>query len=118
MRPHIRKRKLDLTLDHLKQRFEIGYNLKVSWVPRPHSDLDGEVKGSTIFIYSADLESAKATLKHEFVEYLIHSHTKELQTVINDQRDLINRLFADRQKRAYEAREMIVERIVSGLEGI
>lgn len=107
---------LEKILDDLKRRFDSGHNLKVQWEPRTASDLDGEVKGSTIFIYTTDLKSAKTTLRHEFLELIVEPHTQQLQRLVNDQRLIINTLLAERQKEAYREREKIVETILGGLD--
>ena len=45
--------------------------LSIACVPNGRSDVAGEVRGKRIFIYKSDLEEALATLRHEFIDYLV-----------------------------------------------
>ncbi|MEM3046908.1 MAG: hypothetical protein QW057_07505 [Candidatus Bathyarchaeia archaeon] len=49
------------------------YALRVEWKPGGFA-LDGEVRGSTVCIYSKDAEEAVRTLKHEFLDYCELGH--------------------------------------------
>ncbi|MCI0563445.1 MAG: hypothetical protein MN733_33640, partial [Nitrososphaera sp.] len=46
-------------LSHIMGR---GMNLKVKWSPKADSDMEGEVKGETIWIYSTSKVKAMKTL--------------------------------------------------------
>ncbi len=58
-------------LERLKRLLKMSYELKVVWLPNNNSNLSGEVKGETIFIYEEDFDRALETLKHEFLDYAI-----------------------------------------------
>ncbi len=107
---------LETTLGELKERFNYGHNLSLRWEPRVDRGLDGEVRGNTILVYVIDIESAVKTVKHEFLEYLLDPHTKELQGVINLQREIINHFLGEGQKKASREREKVVETILGGLD--
>ena len=64
-------RRLERELDRLKARFGLAGNLKVVWKPEANSDIQGCVKGSTIYVFNDEEEKAISTLKHEFIEYVL-----------------------------------------------
>ena len=91
-------------LARLKSKFKLGQELKLEWTPNigPKS---GEVNGTTIRIYEADLKKALDTLRHEFVEYLL---TKDL---VAPYKRLINKLISLFEEEMYDRKEKLVERL-------
>lgn len=100
------REKLEADLERLKQFFNMGFELKVCWVPDSYSKLSGEVKGDQIFLYDEGLDQALATLKHEFVEYLISRLIAPYREVTN----MFIKKFIN--ERAYREKEKVVEALV------
>jgi len=125
MRPNFAERTLTLgrlkplqaRLVDLQHRFNFGFHLDVAWEPKDDGEVEAEVVNQTIRIYSRDHQKALELLDHEYLEALIHEHTKELQNVINSQRRFISKLLTSQEKRAYKSRERVVESLRKGLEG-
>jgi thermostable 8-oxoguanine DNA glycosylase len=95
---------LDEELERLKRLLRMGYELKVVWLPNNNSNLSGEVKGETIYVYEEELEKALETLKHEFLDYSISQ-------VIEPYRQLTNKLIMLINEEAYKRKEMLVENL-------
>ncbi|MEM2027590.1 MAG: hypothetical protein QXO15_04770 [Nitrososphaerota archaeon] len=89
-------------LERLKHLLKMGYELKVVWLPDNDSNLSGEVKGETIFIYEEDFEKALETLKHEFIDYAISK-------VIESYRDVTNKLLMLINEETYRRKERVIE---------
>ncbi|MGQ9469978.1 MAG: hypothetical protein ACUVTD_09235 [Nitrososphaerales archaeon] len=98
------QKRLEEELDRLKRKLGMGYELKVVWMPNNNSNLAGEVKGETIFIYEEDLERALETLRHEFLDYAISQ-------VIEPYRQVANSLILILNRKAYERKERLVEKL-------
>jgi len=92
-------------LERLKRVLKAGYGLEVSYLPNPNSRLAGEVKGNRIFVYEEDVEKAMATLKHEFVDYVI-------SRLLSYYRDITNMFIKLTNERAYREKERLVEALV------
>jgi hypothetical protein len=97
-------RRLETELDHLKQSFQMGQELKVQWTPNNGSK-SGEVTGTTIRIYEAEPTKAMDTLRHEFVEYIL---TTDL---VAPYKRLINKLIALFEEEMYDRKEKLVDRL-------
>jgi len=93
---------LDEELERLKRLLRMGYELKVVWSPNNNSNLSGEVKGETIYVYEEELEKALETLRHEFLDYAISQ-------VIQPYRDVTNKLIMLINEQAYGKKEKLVE---------
>lgn len=99
---------LDHELDRLKKQANIGYELKVHWQPghicynKEGRPLRGKVIGNVILVFDKDLQDAKETLRHEFIEYLIDK-------AIEPYRNLLNNLMAHFQHEVYQKREECVK---------
>ena len=65
------QKELEVELERLKKILQLGYELKVRWIPNCNSNVSGEVKGAYIYVYDVDREVALETLKHEFMDYAI-----------------------------------------------
>jgi hypothetical protein len=102
-------RSLKEELSRLARQSENGSNLDVVWIPRSDSTKEGEVVGTTIFVYSQDPREAIKTLRHEFVDYL-------LCKAIEPYQELANALLSVLSKKAYRKKEQIVESILKILE--
>lgn len=97
-------RRLETELDHLKQSFQMGQELKVQWTPN-NGPKSGEVTGTTIRIYEAEPTKAMDTLRHEFVEYIL---TTDL---VAPYKRLINKLISLFEEEMYDRKEKLVERL-------
>jgi hypothetical protein len=104
-----RQRALEAELERLKRLLQLGYELKVLWLPNNHANVAGEVKGDYIYVYDDDREAALETLKHEFVDYAI-------SRVVEPYKDVANRLVALVNDLAYRRKEQLVEALVRTLE--
>lgn len=91
-------------MERLKHRLQMGYELKVIWIPDDDSSLSGEVRGDKIFIYERDEEKALETLRHEFLDYAISQVVEPYRQVANKLVKLIN-------EEAYRRKERLVERL-------
>jgi hypothetical protein len=92
---------LDEELERLKRLLRMGYELKVVWSPNNNSNLSGEVKSETIYVYEEELEKALETLRHEFLDYAISQ-------VIQPYRDVTNKLIMLINEQAYVKKEKLV----------
>ena len=93
---------LEEELEKLKHKLQIGYELKVIWIPDDNSNLSGEVRGNKIFIYERDEEKALETLRHEFLDYAISQ-------IIEPYRQVANKLIKLINEEAYKKKERLVE---------
>jgi hypothetical protein len=57
---------LDIELNRLKHKFQMGQQLNLQWVP-DNGPKSGEVAGTTIRIHESDPTKALETLRHEFM---------------------------------------------------
>jgi hypothetical protein len=96
--------KLELELERLKRLLKMGYELKVAWLPKSNTNLAGEVKGETIYVYEEDLDKALETLKHEFLDYAISQ-------VIEPYRKIANQLIMLLNEVAYRRKEELIEKL-------
>jgi uncharacterized phage-like protein YoqJ len=90
------ERKMQAILDTL------GIPLTVVWVLDPRQDRHGEIKSSTIFIYSPSESDAWNTFTHEIVEFKLKDVTSTYRTIINTFIEAIEKL-------AYERKEQFIE---------
>ena len=93
---------LDRELERLQRLLDSGYDLRVSWMPRSDSALEGEVKSDVIFIYSECEEDAVQTLRHEFLDFLVSQATEPYNELVNAQRLVITGLLDLIQEKAYQ----------------
>lgn len=77
-------------LSRLKEKFEVGYDLTVEWIPRQNSIVAGEVKKSVILLYETDKKQALRTLVHEFLDFAISSIVEPYKEVANKVISLLN----------------------------
>ena len=103
-------------LKKLTHLLDLGYELKVRWVPGGSSDREGEVVKDTIIVYSEEPEKAIDTLWHEVLDYLLCSAIKPYEKLVNRQRIIINSLLAEAQEEAYQKKEEVVEKLKHLLE--
>jgi hypothetical protein len=96
--------KLESELERLKQTLNLGYELRVKWVPNGNVKLSGEVRGDRIYIYDEDEAEALETLRHEFLDYAISNIIEPYKQVTNKLISLIN-------EEAYKGKERLVERL-------
>jgi len=97
---------LEKELERLKTRTGMKTDFKVVWLPKSDSKKEGEVAGSTIFIYSIDGDDALQTLRHEFVDVVVSS-------AIEPYLKLVNVLLSAVSEEAYKKKEMAVETLLS-----
>jgi len=98
------QKKLEVELERLKRILQMGYELKVRWIPNGSEKLSGEVRGDFILIYEEKEEVAIENLKHEFLDYAISQIIEPYREVTNSLISLIN-------KNAYEKKEKLVEKL-------
>jgi hypothetical protein len=95
---------LDRELDRLRLVLGLTDELGVVWLPDATRGLEGEVKGTTVYVYSTDPGAALRTMEHEVVDYAI---TK----AIAPYRDVTNALIEVVNEHAYQEKERLVERL-------
>ena len=82
----------------------MGYELKVEWIPDNDSNLSGEVKEKTIYIYEREADKALKTLRHEFLDYAISQ-------IIEPYRQIANKLIILINEEAYKKKEKLIENL-------
>jgi len=97
---------LEEELERLKHLLNMGFELKVSWVPDLSSKLSGEVRRGQIFIYDPSLDEALATLKHEFLDYVLSRLIAPYREVTN----MVIKRFVN--ERVYRDKEKVVEALI------
>jgi len=100
---------LEEELERLKCLLKMNYELKVIWLPSNNSNLSGEVKGETIYIYEKDFERALEVLRHEFLDYIISQ-------VIEPYRQIANKLILLINEEVYKRKENLIETLTTLLK--
>ena len=62
---------LENELMRLKARFGLAGHLNVIWQPETSPEVEGFVRGSTVYVFSSGKGQAIKTLRHEFIEYIL-----------------------------------------------
>lgn len=96
---------LKTELIHLKQKFGMGQELKLEWMPK-NGPMSGEVSGGSIYIYEANEAKALDTLRHEFVEYIL------MNELVAPYKRLVNKLITVFEEEMYDRKERLVERFL------
>ena len=103
--------KLRHELWRFQQKFGLGLELKVQWMPNyvkrnvEGKQLSGEVLGNTIYIYEKDFGEALKTLKHEFFDY-VFSHQIE-----KPYKEFINKLISLFEVEIYRRKEKLIDKL-------
>jgi len=98
--------KLTEELKRLQSLLSDGHELKVIWTPKQNSNLEGEVKGNIIHVYSQSLEQALKTLHHEFLDIMMSEIIEPYKQVANSLVLLVN-------KQAYSRKEKLLEKLAN-----
>ncbi len=103
-------RKLKSELRRLKSALGIAHELRLKWLPGQVKRfrgrrLSGEVLGEVIYIYDESEPRALATLKHEFIEYIL---TIEFTAPY---KRMINTLISAFEEEMYQRKERVVRRL-------
>ena len=101
---HVDETKLSKELKKLQSLLNHGHELKVVWAPKKDFNLDGEIKGDVIYVYSLSLEDAIKTLHHEFLDYAVSQCVDPYKQVANQLIILLN-------KQAYDRKEKLVDKL-------
>jgi len=99
---------LEEDLRRLQRLVPLEESLQVCLKPTCKTEVLGEVRGSTIFIYSNNPSEASQTLKHEYIDYLLS------RKLIDPLVSMINALTKIREDEIYRSKERIVD-LLSGL---
>jgi hypothetical protein len=94
---------LERELERLQQIVRLGFELNILWVPTPKHPLSGEVKHDCIFIYDTDVKAGLATLRHEFIDYVICQAIEPYRQVTNQLIKMVNDIAYTRKERVVEA---------------
>lgn len=94
---------LERELRRLQQIMKLGFRLSVIWVPTPEHSFSGEVRHDCIFVYESEIEAGLATLRHEFVDYIISQAIEPYRSVTNQLIKLVNDIAYTRKERVVEA---------------
>jgi hypothetical protein len=95
---------LEEELERLKRLLKVGYELNVVSIPNSNSNLSGEVKEETIYVYEEDYDKALETLRHEFLDYAISQVIEPYKRTANQLILLINEI-------AYKKKEELIEKL-------
>ena len=96
--------RLEVELQRIKEKLGVGHELQVVWSPNTELKLSGEVKNSIVYVYEPNGDTAVATLRHEFIDYLVTQAIEPYKSVANKLIQLIN-------EAAYKKKEEIIERL-------
>jgi hypothetical protein len=96
-------------LKHLKIILNVNNKLTLKYRPDKNAKLAGEVKGSLLYVYDSDQETALATLRHEILDYAISK-------AIEPYRKIVNKLIEILNEEAYERKEILIETLVSAIQ--
>jgi len=97
------EKRLAEELENLKRLLDLESSFEVVWMPLPESELSGEVKDKTIYIYECEMDKALKTLRHELVDYMLTSK------IVKPLVDLVNILIKTREAEIYREKEKLVE---------
>ena len=103
--------KLVEELELLKNEMGMGHEVQVKWFPgaikfKNGKQLEEEVIGDTILIYTNNEKHAKELLAHGFAEWLLNQHTKRYRLLINKLIELFEQI-------QYEEKEKIADAITN-----
>jgi hypothetical protein len=101
--------RLETELHHLRQKFQMGHELTIQWIPND-GPKSGEVNGTTIRIYEAELIKALDTLRHEFIEYVL------TQDLVAPYKRMINKLISLFEEEMYDRKERLIQRLQEVME--
>jgi hypothetical protein len=107
---------LQQELQRLRQAAGTGHQLKVIWEPDSNSPLDGEVKEEIIRIYVTSKDEALATVRHEFLDWLLVRAVKPYRDMTNTHRLILNAIFKNLEENAYAEKEEVIEALVKLLD--
>lgn len=108
-------KRLKEELKLLQNKFNVGHELILKYLPNEirYSQngklLSGEVNGNLILIYEEMEVKAIATLRHEFIEYILSPLIKDYLDIINNQNTLLTQLLCKRK-------EDVVEKLIKSLQ--
>ncbi len=117
-------------LQALQEFFDWGKELKVEWDAGAESELEGEVVGNIIHIYSKSRQDSIETLRHEYLDRLLSSAIEPYADIANFSRyiaysqerhtnlkrgrqyaEATNLLTSDREEKAYRQKEFVIEKL-------
>jgi|GEM_PF-2305448 len=98
-------------LQRLQQTTNIGYEVKLQWLPgeiqfNNGKQLAEQVIGDTIFIYAKNPERALNLMRHGFMEWILNQHTSPY-------RQLVNKLITLFEEQYYERKEKLIESLMN-----
>jgi hypothetical protein len=98
---------LEAELGRLKRNVGMGFEVSVMWLPGTVKHKDGkqlqeEVSGDTILIYTQEPAETIHLLAHGFAEWILNQHTKRYRLLINKLIELFEQI-------QYEEKERIIQ---------
>lgn len=93
----------------VKKKLDIRDDLTLAWMPGGSTELQGEIRDKTVYVYDKEYDDAVGTLKHELIEYLV------AKTQV-PYRELLKKLMEYFNTKAYMEREKVVEQIRGALD--
>ena len=96
------QKRLEEELMKIQRKLGLRFDLRVKLLPNAQSNLAGEVKGKTIFIYESDESEALKVLRHEMLDFYV-------SLAIRPYREIANMLIKKMNSDAYKQKEKIVE---------
>jgi len=98
---------LEAELKRLKRNVGMGFEVSVMWLPGTVKHKDGkqlqeEVSGDAILIYTQEPSETIHLLAHGFAEWILNQHTKRYRLLINKLIELFEQI-------QYEEKERIIQ---------
>jgi hypothetical protein len=97
-------KRLHAKLEFLKKKLAFCRELQLVWMPGQNSNLAGEVRNHTVYIYEQNEVEAMKILVHEVVDYSVSQAIEPYKEVANSLIKIIN-------GEAYKKKETVVETI-------
>lgn len=120
---------LSQELAELQKLFQWGEELAVDWRPHATSQLEGEVVGNTLRVYSGTRDEAARTLRHEFLDRLVSLAIEPYARIVDlvrilgwlrlrgreqvpkEWEEALSLLLKESESEAYITKEMVVEKL-------
>ncbi len=97
---------LEKELLRLEKKLPVGESLVLSWRPQPDSQVSGEVRGNTLYVYSETVDEALETLRHEYIDYVL------TRGIVRPLVAIVNNLIKLRETEIYSQKERIVAQLI------
>ena len=87
----------------------LGFPLRVCWMPNAKSLMHGEIKSGNIFLYDGNENDAWKTFTHEIFEYRFQKVTKPYRMLVNGLIEVIEKLVYERKEEFIDSIPILIE---------